>query len=119
MELLKSPCRTTKHDLKTMITVESGLGRVREVPTSVCAPPPVSVLMLSRPCNPYGLAFLLTYLVIFNWETFFKIMIYIFLAVPFGSVGILAPQPGIISSTPALELWSPNHWTIREVPPLF
>lgn len=87
MELLKCPCGTTKHDLKTAIPVESGLGRVIEVPTSVCALPPVSVLMLSRPCNPYGLFFFLTYLVIFNWEIFFKIMICLVLAVPFGNVG--------------------------------
>ena len=30
--------------------------------------------------------------------------------------GILVPQPGIESVAPAVEAWSPNHWTAREVP---
>ena len=25
--------------------------------------------------------------------------------------GILVPRPGIKSAPPALEVWSPNHWT--------
>ena len=28
----------------------------------------------------------------------------------------LVPQPGIESMPPAVEAWSPNHWTAREVP---
>ena len=30
---------------------------------------------------------------------------------------ILAPQPGTERRPPALEAWSPNYWTAREVPP--
>ena len=30
--------------------------------------------------------------------------------------GILVPQPGIKPAPPALEVWSLNHWTTREVP---
>ena len=30
---------------------------------------------------------------------------------------ILAPQPGMEPRPPALEAWSPNYWTAREVPP--
>ena len=29
--------------------------------------------------------------------------------------GILAPQPGIEPMPPAVEAWSPNHWTAGEV----
>ena len=29
--------------------------------------------------------------------------------------GILVPQPGIEPVLPAVEAWSPNHWTTREV----
>ena len=30
--------------------------------------------------------------------------------------GILAPWPGIELTSPALEMWSLNHWTTMEVP---
>ena len=30
--------------------------------------------------------------------------------------GILAPRPGIEAGPPAVEAWSPNHWTTREFP---
>ena len=30
--------------------------------------------------------------------------------------GILVPQPGIELMSPAVEAWSPNHWTAREFP---
>ena len=30
--------------------------------------------------------------------------------------GILVPQPGIKPVPPAVEAWSLNHWTTREVP---
>ena len=42
--------------------------------------------------------------------------IYLFI---FGSVlacVILVPQPGVEPMSPALEAWSPNHWTTRELP---
>ena len=29
--------------------------------------------------------------------------------------GILVPQPGIEPVPPAVEVWSLNHWTMREV----
>ena len=32
--------------------------------------------------------------------------------------GILAPRPGIEPAPPAVEAWSPNHWTTREFPRL-
>ena len=35
------------------------------------------------------------------------------------SCGILVPQPGIETVTPAVEAQSPNHWTAREEFPLF
>ena len=34
----------------------------------------------------------------------------------FNSCGILASPPGIEPEPPALEAWSSNHWTAREVP---
>ena len=30
--------------------------------------------------------------------------------------GILVPRPGIAPAPPAVEAWSLNHWTAREVP---
>ena len=30
--------------------------------------------------------------------------------------GILTPQPGIEPMRPAVEVWSLNHWTAREIP---
>ena len=30
--------------------------------------------------------------------------------------GILVPQPGIEPTPPTVEVWSPNHWTPRELP---
>ena len=30
--------------------------------------------------------------------------------------GILVPRPGIEPVPPAVEAWSPNHWTARELP---
>ena len=30
--------------------------------------------------------------------------------------GVLVPQPGIKPTPPAVEVWSPNHWTTRQVP---
>ena len=29
--------------------------------------------------------------------------------------GILVPRPGIEPGTPAVEVWSPKHWTTRKV----
>ena len=31
-------------------------------------------------------------------------------------VGILVPWPGMQPMPPAVEVWSPNHWTTREFP---
>ena len=33
--------------------------------------------------------------------------------------GILVPWPGIEPVPPALEAWSPSHWTAREFPTIF
>ena len=41
---------------------------------------------------------------------------FFFLATP-QSMQILVPQPGIEPMPPAVEAWSLNHWTAREVPP--
>ena len=30
--------------------------------------------------------------------------------------GILVPRPGMEPRPPAVEVWSPNHWTFREFP---
>ena len=30
--------------------------------------------------------------------------------------GILVPQPAVKSTSPALETWTQNHWTAREIP---
>ena len=32
--------------------------------------------------------------------------------------GLLVPRPGIESRPPAVGLWSPNHWTAWEFPPI-
>ena len=32
---------------------------------------------------------------------------------------IFAPQPGVEPESPAVEAWSPNHWTTREFPSSF
>ena len=42
----------------------------------------------------------------------------IYLDLCFGHMarGILAPWPGIELMTPAMEAWSLNYWTAREVP---
>ena len=49
-----------------------------------------------------------------NLEEFLKIF---FLAMPWGCVcGILVPLPGIEPSPSALEVWSLNHWTMKEGP---
>ena len=39
-----------------------------------------------------------------------------FLTVPRTACGILFPRPGIEPVPPAVEVWSLNHWTAREVP---
>ena len=31
---------------------------------------------------------------------------------------ILVPQPGMEPTPPALDVWSLNHWTVKEVPSL-
>ena len=33
--------------------------------------------------------------------------------------GILVPRPGMEAVPPAVEAWSLNHWTTREVPQYF
>ena len=39
-----------------------------------------------------------------------------FLAVLRGMQDLSSPQPGIEPVPPAVEAWSPNHWTAREFP---
>ena len=43
----------------------------------------------------------------------FYLFIYLFCHV---SCGILVPRPGVQPAPPAVEAWSLNHWTTREVP---
>ena len=45
---------------------------------------------------------------------FFKFY-FIYLFFGYTACGILVPQPGIEAMPPALEVWSLNHWTTREV----
>ena len=46
--------------------------------------------------------------------------IYLFFSFIFGphhvACGILVPRPGIRVVHPAVEVWSPNHWTTRKTP---
>ena len=41
---------------------------------------------------------------------------YLFIWPCLGACGILVPWPGIIPTPPAVEVWSLNQWTSREVP---
>ena len=43
------------------------------------------------------------------------IVFYLFIWLHRGVCGILVPQPGIKPMLPALEAWSLNHWTSKEV----
>ena len=49
------------------------------------------------------------------------VFVFCFWGVFFGytACGILVPQPGIKSVSPAVEARSPNHWTTREFPVIF
>ena len=61
-----------------------------------------------------------------RWNTIFKLQyrntvmqlqfwgIFFFFWPGHMSYGILVPQPGIESRSPAVEVWSSNHWTTRE-----
>ena len=55
----------------------------------------------------------------FFWESSGLILFHFILFHFFGrACGILVPWPGIEPASPALEAWSLNHWTAREVPVL-
>ena len=41
---------------------------------------------------------------------------YLFISCAVRHTGFLVPQPGNEPVTPAVEAWSPNHWTAREFP---
>ena len=43
-------------------------------------------------------------------------MVFIYLVLVAAACGILVPQPGITPAPAAMEAWSLNHWTTREVP---
>ena len=45
--------------------------------------------------------------------------IYLFIWLYRAACGILVPQPGIEPTPPEVEARSPNHWTTREVSPLY
>ena len=62
--------------------------------------------LLLLPCKEIdqeNLLFLLFYFILFFWPCHVV-------------CGILVPRPGIEPGPPALEAWSFNHWTAREVP---
>ena len=44
------------------------------------------------------------------------IYLFIYLGHATRLAGILIPRPGIEPVPPAVEMWSPNHWTAREFP---
>ena len=52
---------------------------------------------------------------IFNSIQIFKFFIFIFWP-HHAAHGILVPQPGMEPTPPAVEAWSVNYWTAREVP---
>ena len=59
---------------------------------------------------------------LFQLSNFVYLLFFLFLAMPYTACEILVPQPGIKPMPPAVEAWSLNHWTTREVPvylPLF
>ena len=47
---------------------------------------------------------------------FFSLQSFFFFESRHVACGILGPRPGIEPTPPALEAWSLNHWTSREVP---
>ena len=49
-----------------------------------------------------------------EWENIFLIVLFFFFRLHHGAHEILVPLPGIESVPPAVETWSPNHWTARE-----
>ena len=53
-----------------------------------------------------------------TFNSFFKnLFIYLFIfCLRCRACGTLVPQPGIEPVPPALQAWSLNHWTAREVP---
>ena len=56
------------------------------------------------------------YLFIFLYFIIFLILKSFFFGLHHAAFGILVPQPGIESITPAEEIQSLNHWTTRQVP---
>ena len=50
------------------------------------------------------------------WLLFLEQDIFFFFWPRCAACGILVPQPGIEPVPPAVEVWSPDHWTTREVP---
>ena len=57
----------------------------------------------------------LTYTDLFS-KCLVYVIIIIFLTTATQHTGSLVPQPGIESMPSAVEAWSLNHWTTREVP---
>ena len=55
-------------------------------------------------------SFLFVFLFLFVW-VFFRLCL--------AACRILVPWPGIKPVSPALEVWSPNHWITREFPVVF
>ena len=46
---------------------------------------------------------------------FVSVSLFIFFWLHHKACGILVPHPRIEPKPPAVEVWSPNHWTTKEV----
>ena len=60
--------------------------------------------------------FLFSILSVWNTFSFFFLSFFFFFWLHRAACGILDPQPRIEPVPPAVEEWSLNHWTTREVP---
>ena len=86
---------------------------------SLCLPPRGPKKAGALCCS--GIFLFFVFLLLFPYN-FLKLICCIFIFIQFkkfsffghASCGILVPQPGIKPSPPAVETWSPNHWTARD-----
>ena len=73
-------------------------------------------------CVPFASLNSKLFFAFFNYSLFlscFPALLFFFFFWPCRTAcGILVPQPGIKPMPPAVEAWSLNHWTAREVPVL-
>ena len=50
---------------------------------------------------------------------YYFILFYVLIWPYHAAFGILAPRPGMEPEPPAVEVWSLNHWTTREIPAFY